>query len=400
MKTRIHLLSFFILLMYSCGGTSKDEAEEQRVTYSAEIIDGVKYIHNFDAIWGNDPDVSLKFTLKIGELDSKDENYQFFSPADITEDRLGNIYVLDAGNHRIQKFDQIGNYIGTIGAKGQGPGEFMGMRGLFVDKSGRLYVTDAQLQRLKVLSPEGVEINSIPGRYISPKILVAESGDIVSAGAGKYTFGRMIFPMRILDNSGNTISEFGDVEEHEVWEHYLYFNLITFTFDSEENIVVAHSTRNKVQKYSKDGALLFTADRPLGYEITMEYKETPRQFGNRIFKIPEINRVGLMSGVDNTDRIWILSYERQLTYEEKSIKLNIANEQGGGLAATENLKDSKSIPIDAYRFHIFDGEGYFLGKIPLPDYGTVMKIYGDRMYLIDSKYEMCVYQYRIVSNNR
>ncbi|MCP4726142.1 MAG: 6-bladed beta-propeller [bacterium] len=389
-----------ILLSLNCGGSSNNDVEEQKVTFSVEVVDGVKHINNFDAVWGDTPGVSLELVRKIGVLDGADENFQFFNPADVAEDAAGNIYIMDAGNHRIQKFDPQGRYLTTIGSKGQGPGEFLGMRGMYIDSAGRLFVTDSQLLRMKILTPEGDEIKSIPGKNISPRILVLNSGKIVSAGAGKYTFGRMIYPMRILDEEGNILNEFGDVEEYEEWDHYLYFNLISYTSDAEENIIVAHLTRNKIQKYTVDGQMIFTADRPLNYEISTEYRTRPAQWGNRTIKLPDINRVSLMPGVDEKGRIWALSHERQLTHEEQSIRINIANEEGGGIASSETLKKSESIPVDAYYFHVFNGDGHFLGRIPLPEYGTIMKIYDDILYLLDPKYEMCVYQYRIIDNSK
>ena len=61
--------------------------------------------------------------VKIGELETEDENIAFHIPSDIVIDEQGNIYILDSGNHRIQKFDPEGNYLASFGRKGQGPGE-------------------------------------------------------------------------------------------------------------------------------------------------------------------------------------------------------------------------------------------------------------------------------------
>ena len=43
---------------------------------------------------------------------------QFTYPGDIAIDSIGNVYVLDSGNHRIQKFDETGNYITKWGSRG------------------------------------------------------------------------------------------------------------------------------------------------------------------------------------------------------------------------------------------------------------------------------------------
>ena len=90
-----------------------------------ETVDGVRVVHNEkDGKWGKKPPISLEFIRNIGELETEDENLAFHIPSDIAIDDQGNIYILDAGNHRIQKFGADGKYITTIGNRGQGPGEF------------------------------------------------------------------------------------------------------------------------------------------------------------------------------------------------------------------------------------------------------------------------------------
>lgn len=61
--------------------------------------------------------------LSIGN--ETDDNFMFFGIFDIDVDDDGNIYVLERGNRRVQKFDANGRYILTIGRMGEGPGEFM-----------------------------------------------------------------------------------------------------------------------------------------------------------------------------------------------------------------------------------------------------------------------------------
>jgi DNA-binding beta-propeller fold protein YncE len=36
---------------------------------------------------------------------------QFYNPSGVATDATGNVYVVDQSNHRIQKFDRLGNFI-------------------------------------------------------------------------------------------------------------------------------------------------------------------------------------------------------------------------------------------------------------------------------------------------
>jgi hypothetical protein len=89
-----------------------------------------------------------------------DDNTIFYEARRMAVDGNGNMYVLDSGNHRIQKFDDEGNYLQTIGKEGQGPGEFENLSAIFLAGDGTFYVTDGmRMQRFK---QDGTFLSSIP----------------------------------------------------------------------------------------------------------------------------------------------------------------------------------------------------------------------------------------------
>ncbi|MCH7783787.1 hypothetical protein IID62_12055, partial [candidate division KSB1 bacterium] len=55
-------------------------------TYTVEIIDGVRTVHNIKPVYEGDSKISLEFVRQIGELDGDDENLQFFVPSVIDFD--------------------------------------------------------------------------------------------------------------------------------------------------------------------------------------------------------------------------------------------------------------------------------------------------------------------------
>ena len=67
---------------------------------------------------------------------------QFITPADIAVDKAGNLYVVDAGNNRVQKFDSNGKFITKWGTAGSGDGQFSAPVGIAIDSSGNVYVSD------------------------------------------------------------------------------------------------------------------------------------------------------------------------------------------------------------------------------------------------------------------
>ena len=110
---RVFIAAAFILLFtFSCSPSE--------TTFSVEIINGVRNVHNVAPQWGEESKLAIEFVQMIGGIDATDEKYQLFKAIDATKDADGNIYVLDSGNFRIQKFDPDGIYVATVGKEGEG----------------------------------------------------------------------------------------------------------------------------------------------------------------------------------------------------------------------------------------------------------------------------------------
>ena len=81
------------------------------------------------------------FALSWGGQGSADG--QFTGPSGIAVSDGGDIYVADAGNHRIQRFLSDGTFLSAWGSQGTGDGQFWEPRGVAVGPSGNVYVVDA-----------------------------------------------------------------------------------------------------------------------------------------------------------------------------------------------------------------------------------------------------------------
>ncbi|MCX6577460.1 MAG: 6-bladed beta-propeller [Candidatus Aminicenantes bacterium] len=124
-----------------------------------ETENGVNVIKNpKDPLYG-ELKLELQEDLSIGRED--DKNYFFYVVKDISVDSKRNIYVVDARNYRIQKFDQNGKFLQTIGRQGQGPGEFQRpVRMLLDDPTGYIYVRDVPIN-LHIFDNSGNYVRTI-----------------------------------------------------------------------------------------------------------------------------------------------------------------------------------------------------------------------------------------------
>ena len=120
----------------------------------------------------------------LGRRGSGDGEFNLPSDAVVAPD--GSVlWVLDAGNFRVQAFDMEGRFLRAFGSVGNGVGQFARPRGLAVDAEGLVYVSDASFCNVQVFRPQGEVLLAIgaraerdqPGRYLLPaKLSVDDTG--------------------------------------------------------------------------------------------------------------------------------------------------------------------------------------------------------------------------------
>jgi sugar lactone lactonase YvrE len=80
---------------------------------------------------------------------------KFYHPHDAALGPDGNLYVADRYNHRVQVFDQEGNFIRQFGNYGSGNGEFDQPTGIHVAPDGKVYVSEWHNHRVQVFDSQG-----------------------------------------------------------------------------------------------------------------------------------------------------------------------------------------------------------------------------------------------------
>lgn len=76
-------------------------------------------------------------------------------PSHAVVGRDGQVYVLDAGNFRVQVFDRDGRFVRSVGRLGAVPGSFARPRGLAVSDEGWIYVADAAFNNVQLFDADG-----------------------------------------------------------------------------------------------------------------------------------------------------------------------------------------------------------------------------------------------------
>ena len=67
---------------------------------------------------------------------------QFITPLGVATDSVGNVFVIDHHNFRLQKFTRDGDFLATWGRRGTAPGELIDPHDIVLDPSGDVFITD------------------------------------------------------------------------------------------------------------------------------------------------------------------------------------------------------------------------------------------------------------------
>jgi len=135
------------------------------------------------------------------------------TPSGIAVDGAGAIYVSDASQNQIQKFDSSGSLVLKWGSHGSGPGQFSDPLDVALDPTGNVYAMDTQNNRVEKFSSGGSYLSSIgsccalsgPGgefNLFPQSVAVDGSGNLYVADSGNNRIQK-------FDSNGNFVSMWG-----------------------------------------------------------------------------------------------------------------------------------------------------------------------------------------------
>ncbi|MCZ6633482.1 MAG: NHL repeat-containing protein [bacterium] len=120
---------------------------------------------------------TFRFVAAFGQPGNGQE--QFFQPEGLALDAIGNLYVADTGNHRIQKFDAQGRYVVEVGGFGWDPGQFNRPIGVAAGSGLEVYVADSRNNRIQVFDRNLRLLAVVGGKDADGPVEMGNLGGIV-----------------------------------------------------------------------------------------------------------------------------------------------------------------------------------------------------------------------------
>jgi DNA-binding beta-propeller fold protein YncE len=143
--------------------------------------------------------------FRLGPRGSKEGEFNI--PLAAAVDKDGTLYVLDAGNFRVQAFDPTGKFRLAFGSMGSGLGSFSRPRAIATDAEGNIYVTDAAFNNVQIFNSRGELLMPLGKMGLQP-----EPGNFaLIAGVAVDEAGRML----LLDHYFKKIEVYSPIPEAE-----------------------------------------------------------------------------------------------------------------------------------------------------------------------------------------
>jgi tripartite motif-containing protein 71 len=191
--------------------------------------------------WGSIGDGTGQFAFRIsGPI-----------PGGIAVDTHGTVYVSDYYD-RIQAFDSNGQFLLQWGSHGSGDGQFSFPTGMAVDRQGRVYVGDAENYRIQAFTRSGSFLlkwgrqGSGDGEFLSPSGIAVNGHDEIVVGDADN--GRI----QVFDPTGRFLRSWGSPAASAVQPE----GPPGLAIDASGSVYVSRNNSDRIEKFDPNGQLL------------------------------------------------------------------------------------------------------------------------------------------------
>lgn len=364
-------------------------SEKMESAASVEVIDGVEHVHNTGTPLYPDRSVTFEEDLSIGG-----EDYEMLSrPMNLVVDKEGHIFIADNQDQSIKVFGPDGEFIRSIGRKGEGPGEFsyVGYQAFIPD--GRLLVMDAMASRLSLFDAEGTYLVSHHWTQRNSRPLYATDSSCVMSefvfGEGKDPLEERTLFVKKYDFEGNEILNFGEFLAEEMKIHResrAGGGGITFGISvphSSHSIFAADQARERlyhcindeymIEVFDENGKVIRRLDRP--YEPLPFTSEDAEEFRSQYAQsesmkkmvqgvpMPAVKAITPRMLVDEGGNLWVETYEKKKVDDKDFTAYDIFNPDGFYEAKVwVDVRPNLFVNGKMYCFHTDKETGYRLVK--------------------------------------
>jgi len=185
--------------------------------------------------------IELDERVAIGSLNDD----LLFQWAGVAVDMDGNIFLSDALEYTIKKFDSDGRFLRKTGRKGKGPGEFLAPRYIDCTRDW-VYVTDQEMWGIQVFDKDLHFVRHIPLSFPISDMKVMDDDHIALVTVSYETSGKIF----IVNGKGKITRSFPYVEENSSF----MMDMVDFVPGPNGEFYIAYSFQDKIEKFDAQGS--------------------------------------------------------------------------------------------------------------------------------------------------
>jgi hypothetical protein len=304
----VFLLTVFTFLIFCKQQKSKWQG-------TIEEVDGVTIVKNpKEPIYTADV-LNFEEELSIPGPEGKDEP-MFSQIRGIAVDEEERIYILDIKEGHIKVFDRLGNYLNTIGKKGQGPGEMQYPAFISITPRNEIVIEDPAVRRLTFYSLEGEYLKNIStagGLMVDMKI--DSLGNVIGTMVVREEENPR-YELVKCDSELNKLFTIGTSPLPKPGKYNPFIPVmvwaladndrIVFGYPKEYEIKILDAEGNAEMRISQNYDPVAVAEEEIK-EIEKERKGSP---DNRELDVPSHHPAYRWIIVDDVNRLWVRTWEK------------------------------------------------------------------------------------------
>lgn len=349
-KTRlvpIVLIISALIFLFSC--------QKQKTEWKGAIEEenGVTVVKNPKEPMYREDVFNLEEGLTIGESLGREE-YMFSQIIDVGVDDEENIYVVDFIEAHIKVFKKSGEYLRTIGKRGQGPGEIQRPQNIYITPKNEILINDRGARFLRFFTLRGKYIRSISQARLP------------------------LFTRPKVDTQDNIVARYTLTPPGNVWTFVLkkfdsdlneLFTIFSYKYELSPGVLNLFSPRC-YWEVAKDDTIIW------GYADKYEFK-IHNGDGRLISKIIKDYSPVIITKEERQE--WIRS-----RYGEQGVPpdVKVSWKQHHNAFRFMNIDDAGRMFVQTYEettygsgyyYDVFNSEGKYIAKIPLKTQPRVWK---------------------------
>ena len=368
---RVCRLAFLLL-----GGTISCTGEDsglplvvQRDSAGIEIVEAMRPLWGDSSLWRIDPEPVVDLTLSGSGLD-----HEFYGVGNVKQRPDGSLVLANRGSEEVRLFSATGEFLGSFGGSGDGPGEFnnltvieiAGDTVLALDSDGSVTVVapDLTVARIFNVAPFTLDLY-----YLDTGAILPEPRSMAGLEPGLAGVVRRPLPLILFDLEGEQIDSIGEMQGPEIYMHAsegfyggvpIYFGKTSHVETSGQRIVLGSNDAMQVEELDVSGNLvriLRISDYPL--DLSGAQMAAERDFV-------------LGRGPPGSTSPFRQALEAAPASETRPAYSDILIDPSG--AVWLQLHRGQSEQDQSQEWLVLDADGIWLGTVGIPDRFTVTDI--------------------------